>query len=182
MKPTIKSLLACAGACGALASAGAHAEGFYTELGYASIKVGSSSAGFSATVGDAALRVGYMFTKNFGAEVFGATGVTSGDVCCVGPSVPASIKIDSAYGAYLKGQFEVAPSFELFAKAGWVNATAKASALGISASTSDSSFSYAIGVQWLITRNWYAQADYASYYDKSGDTAKGPSVSVGYRF
>ena len=171
---SVKSLVACMAACAALVSASAYAEGFYAELGYASIKVEGS--GISVRPGDALLRGGYMFTNNFGVEVDAATSVKSDSVGGV------DVKIDSAYGAYLKGQFEVAPSFELFAKAGWLHADLKASGGGLSASSSDSSLSYAAGLQYLFPKNWYGQVDYASYYYKNGATARGPSISIGYRF
>ena len=50
------------------------------------------------------------------------------------------------------------------------------------ASNSDSSFSYGMGLQYQFNGSWYAQADYVSYYDKNGDTIRGPSLGVGLRF
>jgi opacity protein-like surface antigen len=47
---------------------------------------------------------------------------------------------------------------------------------------SDSSFSYGAGAQYLFDRNWYAQAEYVSLYDKDDVTIKGPAIGVGYRF
>jgi len=174
MKSSIRSLVACLGACAALVSTSAQAEGFYAELGYAWIQI--SGGGISATPADALLRVGYNVTPYLGVEVAGGTSASSANVR------GASIKVDSAYGVYLKGQYEVAPSLELFAKLGWIDSTLKVSGGGFSASTSDNSFSYAVGVQYLFDKNWYVQADYASYYDKSGVTGRGPSISGGYRF
>jgi len=84
-------------------------------------------------------------------------------------------------GPTLKGQVEAAPRFELFARVGWVHATLTGSAPGLSVSSSDSSISYGVGAQYLFTKNWYVQGDYASYYDKSGDTIRGPSLGIGYR-
>ena len=187
MKSSIKSLAACLGLGAALVSASAYAEGFYAELGYASVKVELSAMGASAsgTPSDAVLHVGYMFTKNFGAEILGTTSVSDAGVG------GGKVKLDSAYGAYLKGQIEVAPSFELFARIGYVNGTIALSGGGQSASTSDGAFSYAAGLQYAFTKNWYVQVDYAQYYNKTASaaglgsasiTARGPSISVGYRF
>lgn len=160
----------------ALASVAAPAEegSSYAELGYARLTL--SSGGYSVSPSDAIARFGYNLTKNFGVEVMGAVSVANDTLS------GASFKVDSAYGAYLKGQLEAAPNLELFAKAGWVRATLTGSAMGISLSSSNSSFSYAAGLQYRVNKNWYAQGDYASYYDKSGETIKGPSLSVGYRF
>ena len=189
MKSVIKSLVAVFAVCAALVSAGAYAQGFYGELGYGYLKVDVSAGDFSdsGNVGDAGLRLGYMFTKNFGVELFGATNVSSATIG------GADVSMDSAYGAYLKGQFEVAPSFELFAKVGYVEGTLKASSgtMGVSASQSDGDVSYAVGLQYAFTKNWYGQLDYAQYYNKServggfgtaSISIRGPSISVGYRF
>lgn len=163
------------GICAALPSFAAAPEGqTYAEVGYGWLKL--SSDGFDVTSGELIGRFGYEFNKNLGAEVFGATSVSSGDIYGV------SVKVDNAYGAYLKVRAEVAPAFELFGKLGWVHATVNASIPGASASSSDSSFSYGVGMQYTFNGKWYAQADYMSYYDKSGDSIKGPSLGVGVRF
>lgn len=135
-----------------------------------------SSSGFDITTDDAIGRFGYEFNKYVGAEVFGATSISSGSLYGV------SVKVDNAYGAYMKLRTEAAPGFELFGKLGWVHATLNASIPGAAASSSDSSFSYGVGVQWTFTQKWYLQGDYMSYYDKSGDSIKGPSLGVGVRF
>jgi len=144
----------------------------YFEVGYAAPQIGF--AGYSATPGNIVARGGFNFTKNFSAEVFGSAGVASGNINNV------TLKLDSAYGAYLKAQAELAPHFEFYARAGWVHATLSSNA--VSGTGSDSSFSYGVGAQYLFTKNWYLQGDYSSYYDKQGVTIKGPAIAVGYRF
>ena len=176
--PSRGLFVACCAICAALMSIDALAQSeegnAYAELGFTQLHL--SSGGISLTPSDAVIRVGYNFTKNFSAEIIGATSVSSDTL------MGASFKVDTAYGAYFKGQVEVASHFEVFAKAGWVHATLTGSAPGISLSSSDSSFSYAAGAQYRFKKNWYLQGDYASYYDKSGDTITGPSISIGYRF
>jgi outer membrane immunogenic protein len=163
------------GVCTALPSFAAAPQGqTYAELGYGWLKL--SSDGFDVTTSELIGRFGYEFNKYIGAEVFGATSVSSGSVDGV------SVKVDNAYGAYLKVRGEAAPGFELFGKLGWVHATLNASIPGASASSSDSSISYGVGLQYTFSGNWYGQADYMSYYDKSGTSIKGPSIGVGVRF
>jgi outer membrane autotransporter protein len=176
MKQAKTSLVvACLGLGTALASVGAEAQGnAYVEAGLTQLTW--SGGGLSVKPTNALVRVGYDFTKNLAGELVATASVSSDTVQGI------SFKVDSGYGAYLKGKVDVAPNFELFARAGWVHATLSGAFMGISVSTSDSSFSYGAGLQYLFTKNWYVQGDYASYYDKSGDTIKGPSVSVGYRF
>ncbi len=166
-------LFAGLGICTALASIGARAaESSYLEFGYAMPQI--SFAGYSATPGDIFARAGYNFTKNLAGEVMAAAGVSAGNISGV------TLKLDSAYGAYLKAQFEAAPHFEVYGRAGWVHSTLSSNA--VAGKGGDSSFSYGVGAQYLFTKNWYVQGDYTSYFEKSGVTIRGPAVAFGYRF
>ncbi len=156
------------------AAAAEYAGQTYAEASYGWLKL--SSDGFDVTTGDIIGRLGYEFTKNLGAEVFLASSMSGGKVNGV------DVKVDSAYGGYLKGRVEASPGFELFAKLGWVDAKLKASIPGASVSDSNNSFSYGVGAQYTFSEKWYAQVDYMSYYDKGGDSIKGPSLGVGVRF
>jgi hypothetical protein len=152
----------------------------YLEGSYASTKL--QSEGFSTTPHAGVVRAGVMFDKYWGVEALGILGGSQGDLNVDG--IAMSLKIKNAYGAYLKGQYPVSPHFELFARAGWLHATVEAQArdFDVSASSSDSSFSYGAGFQVPFGTGWYAQADYMSYYSKSGDSIRGPSIGLGYRF
>ncbi len=167
------TLAACLGSClaGAVLAAEPTASS-YVEGGYAFPKL--SVDGLSFNQGNLVARGGYNFNRNFGAEFMGAAGVSSGNYFGV------TLKMDSAYGAYLKAQFELAPQFELFARAGWTHITLSSNA--VSGTGSDSSFSYGGGAQYLFTKHWYLQGEYTSLYDKDGVTIKGPAIGVGYRF
>lgn len=167
--------VACLGVCAALPAMAAQPDGqTYAELSYAWLTL--SSTGYDVTATDAIGRFGYEFTKNVGAEIFGATSLSSGELNGI------SVKVDSAYGAYLKLRTEASPGFEIFGRLGWVDATLKASVPGASASSSDNSFSYGVGAQYTFSDKWYFQVDYMSYYDKDGDTIRGPSMGLGIRF
>ena len=168
-------LTVCLGVGGLLAAVAVRAaDRPYAEVGYGWLTL--SSSGYDVTVGDAIGRMGFPLTESLAAEVFGATSAASGY------AYDASFKVDNVYGGYLKLHTETAPDFELFAKAGWVNTTVKASYYGYQTSTSDSSFSYGVGMQYLFTDTLYMQGDYFVYYEKYGDTIKGPSLSIGMRF
>ena len=180
MSSQTKSLLIIGVAVGAAlasvgAQAGAQGEGStYVELGYTQLNWSEGS--LSIKPSNALVRVGYQFNSYLAAELLGAASVSSDTLQGV------SFKVDSAYGAYLKGQVPVGPKFELFARAGWLHATFTGSFMSTSVSVGDSSISYGVGAQYHFTKNWYVQGDYASYFNKGGDSIKGPSVSVGYRF
>jgi hypothetical protein len=146
----------------------------YVEVGYTQLDWSEGSVSLKPT--SALVRVGYEFNRNLAAEVLGAVGASSDTFQGV------SFKVDSAYGVYLKGLLPLSTKFDLFARAGWLHVSVSGAALGQSASLGDSSLSYGVGAQYHFTNNGYLQGDYASYFDKHGDTIKGPSLSVGYRF
>ena len=146
-------------------------EGLYTEVGLVPMKF--SAGGDSLTPDVAVLRLGYAMSKNFALEVTAATTVKADS------SGAAEFKVDNAVGGYLKGMVEVARNLELFAKFGVVRTQLSASGLG---SASEHSISYAAGLQYHFNKRFYGQVDYASYYDKDGLTARGPSLSLGVRF
>jgi outer membrane immunogenic protein len=165
---------------GLVAGRTAHAQarpapaGPYAEVGYAWMTL--STSGQDVSTQDLVARMGMDFMPYLGGEIFGGTSASGGDLYGV------SLKVDNMYGAYLKLHAEIATEFELFARAGWVHSTVKASYAGFGGSSSDDDLSYGIGLQFMFADHWYMQGDYMSYYSKQGDTIKGPSLSVGYRF
>jgi hypothetical protein len=153
----------------------------YVEAGYAWPRL--SSSGYAATAGAAFVRAGFNFDRYWALEAAGLIGTANGNIS--GFEIPITLKVKSAYGAFVKGQYPVAPQhFELFARAGWLHATveSKSNYYNIGASSADSSFAYGGGFQIFFGTGWYAQADYMSYYKKGGDTIRGPSIGIGYRF
>ncbi len=167
------TLAACLGSCVAGAVLAAEpTDGSYFEASYAFPQ--TSFAGLSSNQSELVVRGGYNFNRNFAVEAMAAAGASSGDINGV------TLKVDSAYGAYLKAQFEAASHFEVYARAGWAHITLSSNA--VSGTGSDSSFSYGVGAQYLFNKNWYVQGEYMSLYDKDGVTIKGPAIGVGYRF
>jgi outer membrane immunogenic protein len=180
IKKTASLLAPCLLAMAGAAHAATNEMKPYIEGSYAWPRLDSD--GYSATMGAGIVRAGINFNQYWALEALGAFGSSDANLDVLG--VPISLKLKSAYGAYVKGQYPVAPHLELFARAGWLHATLEATATGygISTSTSDSSLSYGAGVQVPFGNGWYAQADYMSYYSKHGDSIRGPSIGVGYRF
>ena len=167
------TLAACLGSCVAgTVLAAEPTDSAYFEAGYTAPTL--SFDGLSFDQHDFVARGGYNFNRNFGVEVMAAAGMSSGDINGV------TLKVDSLYAAYVKGQFEFAPHFELYGRAGWAHVTLSSNV--VSGTGSDSSLSYGAGLQYLFTKNWYVQAEYSSLYDKDGVTLKGPAIGVGYRF
>ena len=153
----------------------------YAEVGYAWMTI--SSGGANVSTNELIARLGMDFMPYLGGEIFGGTSASSGNF------YGASLKVDDVYGAYLKLHAEIATEFELFARAGWVHSSVKLSLPGPTAAVpgfvavnADDSFSYGVGAQFVFADHWYMQGDFTSYYDKHGDTIRGPAVSVGYTF
>jgi outer membrane immunogenic protein len=186
MKSTASRVIAAVLALGGLLTGqAAHAQSHpplatpYAEVGYAWMTL---SSGADVNTGELIARMGMDFMPYLGGEIFGGTSASSGNIYDPFSGYSASLKVDDLYGAYLKLHAEIATEFELFARAGWVHSTVKASVAGFQGSSSDDSFSFGIGAQFVFADHWYMQGDYTSYYDKHGDTIRGPAVSIGYRF
>lgn len=180
LNKAVALLALCVLAAQGAAQAASTGPSTYFEGSYAWTKL--QSEGFSTTPHAAVVRGGVMFDNYWGAEILGIFGGSQGDLNVGG--IALGLKIRDAYGFFLKGQYPVAPHFELFARAGWLHASVEAEAkyYGINASSSNNSFAYGAGFQVPFGRGWYGQADYMSYYSKSGDTIRGPSIGVGFRF
>jgi opacity protein-like surface antigen len=178
------TLAAClgSGVAGAALAAESAASSYF-EASYAFPKLAIDTSALDPTLpaghisfdeGVLVARGGYLFNRNFAVEAMAAAGLSSGSINGV------TLKVDSAYGVYLKGQVEVARNFELYARAGWARTTLSSNV--VSGTGSDNSFSYGAGAQYLFNRNWYVQGEYTSLYDKDGITINGAAVGVGYRF
>ena len=147
--------------------------GYYGEIGYTALSINFDRFTFKPKL--ARFTVGKDINENLSVEgIYGAT--VSED------SYQSADISASAYGIFLKPKMEVAKDTELFARVGLVKSEIKASASGISASSSGSDTSYGLGVQTKFTKDIFGQVDYINYYSKNGITAKGFTVSVGTRF
>src|SRR4051812_12651975 len=120
MKVRMKSVSIAAAAVmlstAALAQAQAQTSPVYGEIGYTMLKIKSEDVG---TVHPGALRgiVGYAFHPNLAVEGMLAFGVVSDNVDVSGVNV--KVKLDNAYGIYLKPKYDVTPQVELFGRLGY---------------------------------------------------------------
>jgi hypothetical protein len=154
----------------------------YAEFGVIALR--TEESGFSANNAVGLLRVGYNFDKNFSGEVVAGGGMN--DASGYYGSTFVTFKVNSVYGAYLKAKTEVTPDLEIFARLGVlhvdVTATAANAYVSAWANSYDNSVSFGAGAQYNFSKTVYGQADYMSYYNKSGTSSNGPSVSLGYQF
>lgn len=130
------------------ASSYADESGFY--LGAQLSRIDYKEDGFNAAH-PTALGVlgGWRMNRYFALELRLGGGVASDSIDV--PSVGSiDLKLRSFYSALLRGTLPVSDQFDLYAVAGQTRADFSASALGASSSGSDSSFSYGIGVEFLM--------------------------------
>lgn len=161
-----------------IASAQTAAKDFYVEGGLVPMKISGGSESVTPVV--ARLTLGKNINANLSIE--GVYAFTASKDSMKVDNVNLDIGV-SGYGVYLKPKMEIAKDTEVFARLGYSSAKVAASSGNVSV-TGDTvnSVSYGFGIQTVLNKDWYAQADYMLFSKKDGDTAKGLGVSVGYRF
>ena len=154
-------------------------ETLYAELGYAYVPFRDTGYDLGS-FGVGLARFGVGVHKNIAIEGMAGTGIS--DASFYYGRTLINTKVNSLYGVYLKPKFQVADSAELFARVGYAHVNVTAS-YGYGTYTAwGGSLSYGLGAQVSFTKTVYGALDWMSYYDKSGTTGKGPSVSVGVKF
>lgn len=173
----MKKTLSLAVAAAALATAPALADGFYADAGYTftSIDVEDSGTSLDVDLGSITARGGYDFNQNFGVELEGSFGVSDEDV------LGATVELNYLVGAYGKIQAPLAETFNVFARAGVVNAELEVSGGGLSESDSETGFGVGAGATLDVTDTVYVRGDYTrlDIDDLEADTF---TISVGFRF
>ena len=107
-----------------------------------------------------------------------------------GTPTNTSMKINSAYGVYLKPKFNVTNDLELFGRIGYnrfnltgvQNYTSGGIAYTDTLKGNGNSVAYGIGVKYNITREWSAVVDYMQYLKKDDTTINGLSFGLAYNF
>jgi predicted porin len=146
----------------------------YGEIGYTMLKMKAEGE----SVKPNALRgiVGYTLHPNVAVEGMLAFGVGDDSINGV------DVKLQHAYGAYVKPKFDVTPQFEVFGRLGFTEAKFKATDAAGSESDSDNDFSYGLGAAYRFNPRMSVGLDYMRYSDKDGVKVDGVTVSFGYRF
>ncbi|MEL7232581.1 MAG: porin family protein [Pseudomonadota bacterium] len=173
----MKKALSLAVAATALAATPAVAEGFYADGGYTftSIDLEDEGTSFDVDLGSITARGGYDFTENLGVELEGSFGVADEDIA------GASVELSYLVGAYGKVQAPLGETFNVFARAGVVNAELEVSGGGISETFSDTGYGLGLGATLDVAENLYVRGDYTrlDIEDLEADTF---TISLGFRF
>jgi len=160
----------------------AQASDYYLETAAARINFSEPGLSLSPTLFKAT--VGTKISENLAFE--GMVGFGSGSSNASYQGINVGYKVDSISGLYLKTMSKVGDSSEVYAKLGFANikATATASAAGLSSSLSQSGSdsSYGVGAKFGITKGTSVLVDYISYYNKSSVKYTGPSIGLSFDF
>lgn len=160
----------------------ATAEGWYADGGYTLLSSDVDAGGVSADIDLGAIsgRVGYDLNQNFGFEGEVAIGVDDEDFS--DGVTNASIGLNYLVGAYGKAQLPVTDQFNVFARAGVVNAELEAEVTGIgSDSDSETGAGFGVGGTFDVTPAMYVRGDYTRY-DIEDYEADAFTVAVGVKF
>jgi opacity protein-like surface antigen len=125
-------------------------------------------------------RVGSSLNKNLAVE--GRFGVSLGDDQVRVLGVDVDVKVDNFYGLYAKGILPLGNAFSLYGLVGFTQAKVTASALGNSASTSDSDLSYGFGADFELSRTMSVNLEWAKLVEGDAYKLNGISVGMNFRF
>lgn len=145
------------------------------ELGYSWMDIRDSGIGFRAS--PQALRgiVGYGFHPNVAVEGMAAFGTRSDS------DMGVDVKLRNAYGLFVKPRYSF-DNFEVFGRAGWARTSVRASAPGVSATGSDSSFAWGAGAAYNFNPRTYASLDYMRLNNRNDTRVDGWTLGLGWRF
>lgn len=166
----------------ALVAASAQAEGTYLEMGYGGMKYTEPSLSMTPSVARAI--VGLDLNDNLSVEGMAAAGLSNGSTTYSGVGV--SLKMDNAYGFYVKPKLKINDSVEVFGRAGFTHLTGNATLTGnrgslvLNADGEDTSFG--IGAKVSLSKTSYVVMDYMSYYSKEGISIKGYTLGFGLSY
>lgn len=103
-----------------------------------------------------------------------------------GAPTSLNVKVNNAFGVFLKPKFNVTNDLELFGRIGYnrvnLNTTVTTPTVIGTGRGGENSAAYGIGAKYNITREWSAVVDYTQYFKKEDITINGVSVGVAYNF
>ncbi|MDH0868082.1 porin family protein [Mitsuaria sp. GD03876] len=170
------SFIAAAALLAAGAAQAQSTSGVYVEGGYTFAKAKDTDLNVSAKPGIIRGIVGWDVHPNVAIEAMLAGG--AGDDSSNG----LTVKVQRSYGLFVKPKFAVTPEFEVFGRLGFADTKVKLSSSQGSISDSDNSFAWGLGASYSFNKQFYATADYGSYYKKDGFKLTGFTLGAGYRF
>lgn len=181
-----KSILTTAlltAAMGVQADAPTFKERFYAGLNVGQLQYEETGIDDDARPMYAALRAGAYVNENVSVEARYGTGIGSNDVeVCVFGCVDVDVEVENFYGLYTRLGTTLAEFIYPYAVVGYTRGEIKASAMGFSATESESDISYGVGVDLFSTDNLNANVEFMQYIDEDTYEAMGISAGLTYVF
>ncbi len=129
------------------------------------------------------LVIGYEFHPNLALEGMAATNVDSDVIRFNGTDVPGtSLKVNRAYGVFIKPKIMLTPEWELFGRVGWVENKTTGQVGSYSITDKDHDVAYGLGLNYHFSKTSYGALSYNNFYDKDGVKTRGAMLSVGMKF
>ncbi|MFO7857632.1 MAG: outer membrane beta-barrel protein [Ectothiorhodospiraceae bacterium] len=135
----------------------------------------------NAQLGGFYLKVGHMFTDEFGLE---ARALTTGDdsASVKGTSVDAEIEVDEAYSVFARWNFLQDQDWALYGLLGGTHGDATAKAADIEATDGETGVSFGVGVDLYGNDSVAVTADAIRYLTKSDIDLYGANLGFHVRF
>lgn len=178
----IKKKLLCV-VCGVFSlcsSVSAQESGYYAERGYSSLH---STSGDGLSYSPSVMRgiMGKKINSNFSVEGFLGFGLASGSTDMTGGS--ASLKVDNAYGLYLKPNYQVNADVNVYTRIGFAKFNSTLTATnGLSEVESLDGPSFGAGLSYKLDPRFSLNMDIMSYGNRDGSYVDGLTFGVGYKF
>ena len=127
--------------------------------------------------------VGYEVHPNLALEGVAVTNVDTDTISLNGSEVAgASLKVQRAFGFFIKPKVMLTPEWELFGRLGSIENKTKAQYGSLSATQTEHDLAYGIGLNYHFNKTTYGSLGYSSFYDKQNTTARGATLAVGMKF
>lgn len=128
------------------------------------------------------LTLGYELHKYVAVEGMAAFSAKDDSLELNGVSSPVDVKVNNAYGVFVKPKAMLSDKFEVFGRLGYVKSKVSVSGLGLSESDSESDFAYGIGANYYLSTTTYLTASYMNLYNKDDAKVTGFTLGVGMKF
>lgn len=129
------------------------------------------------------LVLGYEFHPNLALEGMAGTNVDSDVIRFNGTDAPGtSLKVNRAYGVFIKPKVMLTPELELFGRLGSVENKTTGQVGSYSLTDKDHDVAYGLGLNYHFSKTSYGALSYNNFYDKDGVRTRGATLSVGMKF
>jgi small nuclear ribonucleoprotein (snRNP)-like protein len=127
--------------------------------------------------------VGYEVHPNLALEGVAVTNVDTDTISLNGSEVAgASLKVQRAFGFFIKPKVMLTPELELFGRVGSIENRTVGQVGSLSATQTDHDLAYGIGLNYHFNKTTYGSLGYTSFYDKNNTTTRGATLAVGMKF